>query len=110
MKTIYVLDWTEFESGWGCRPDGIQLFLDYSELEKILENNKKERNESKSTPLEYSIPTTKYICEIDIKDFNKIKKFITKSYIWFSDVGKRDIQSLEKTYPSLKIIATENLS
>ena len=33
MKTvIYALDWTEFESGWGCRPDGLQVFLEYSEL------------------------------------------------------------------------------
>lgn len=110
MKTIYVLDWTEFESGWGCRPDGIQVFTSYEELEKILESDRKKRKESISFMSEYSIPTSKTIIEIDTKDFNKIKKLIgKKNSHWFTSPGERDISYIKKTYKSVKVIATENL-
>lgn len=109
MKNIYILDWTEFESGWGCRPDGMQIFTEYSELEKTLKRNEKERKESKVTPLEYSIPTTKFIAEVNEEDFSNIVKLIDKYSVWLTTVGKRDMSYIKNTYKSLKIIATENL-
>ncbi len=111
MKTniIYALDWTEYESGWGCRPDGLQVFTSHAELEKVLERDRKEREAAKSTPSEYSIPTTKYVMEVNEKDANALETLIGKTYVWFAKVGERDIKHLSKLYPSLKVIATENL-
>jgi len=110
MKSmIYALDWTEYESGWGCRPDGLQIFNSFAELEKVLERDKQERLTAKSTPSEYSIPTTKYVMELDSKDAEALEKLITKTCYWFLEAGKRDVGYLTKIYPSLKVVATESL-
>ena len=110
MKTniIYALDWTEYESGWGCRPDGLQVFTSRDAMEKVLERDRKEREAAKSTPSEYSIPTTKYVMEVDDMDATALEIVLVDSN-WFLEAGKRDIKYLSKLCPSLKVIATENL-
>jgi hypothetical protein len=111
MKTniIYALDWTEYESGWGCRPDGLQVFTSREAMDKVLERDRKEREAAKSTPSEYSIPTTKYVMEVDEKDAEALETLVDKTCLWFARAGERDIKHLSKLYPSLKVIATENL-
>jgi hypothetical protein len=108
-KTIYALSWTEFESGWGCRPDGLQVFTSYDELEKVLERDRKERESAKYTPSCYSIPEVKYILMVNDADFKAIEKLVGKTCTWFGEAGKRDIEFLMKTYPSMKKIGVESL-
>ena len=64
---------------------------------------------AKSTPYEYSIPTTKYVMEVDSSDVEALEKLITKKFYWFLEAGKRDISYLKKTYPSIKVTSTESL-
>lgn len=108
---IYILEWTEYERGWGSRPDGLQIFTSSRMMLEILEKDRKERNEAKTTPREYSIPTTKYVCEID-EEFFKVmidnEKILHEKPYWFTTPGKRDIDYLKK-FPSFKVISTERL-
>lgn len=50
--TVYGISWTEFERGWGCRPDGWSLHKSEEDVSKYLENYRKSL--PKSAPDEYS--------------------------------------------------------
>ena len=79
-------------------------------MNQVLFKNKIERTESKNVPDCYSIPTTKYVCEIGQKDLIKLMNGSKRNKsFWFMEAGKRDIEYLKKTYQTLTVLATENL-
>lgn len=109
---IYILAWEEYESGWGSRPDGLQVFTSSRVMLDVLEKNRVERASSKSTPREYSIPIVRYVCDIDENEFKVLfnsKKIRSEKSYWLNYPGKRDVDYLKKTCPSFEIISTERL-
>lgn len=59
MATLYRIDWTEYEKGWGDRPDGTTLYLSLDRARahigrhwQALKDKHGER-----TPDEYSVPS-----------------------------------------------------
>lgn len=52
--TVWGISWTEYESGWGCRPDGWSLHRSQDALKQYLIDYRKSL--SKEVPHEYSAP------------------------------------------------------
>lgn len=48
----YLVTWTEYESGWGCRPDGASLHLTQDDVKKFIK--KYWDGMPKEVPYEYS--------------------------------------------------------
>jgi hypothetical protein len=58
---IWVQKWTEYERGWGQRPDGYTLHKEFSDIDKFLNRIRREEllTYKGETPDEYSAPTGK---------------------------------------------------
>jgi hypothetical protein len=54
IKQVLVQPWTEFERGWGQRPDGSSIHANLDERNKYVEGYNKEYNNLPSAPDEYS--------------------------------------------------------
>ncbi len=54
-KIIYIQTWTEFERGWGSRPDGASLHLTKEDAEAFVVEYNKVFNNEKSAPDEYTV-------------------------------------------------------
>jgi len=54
ILTAVFVDWTEYERGWGCRPDGCSVHLSMEEWKRYYEKYKKSL--PKEVPHEYSRP------------------------------------------------------
>ncbi len=72
---IYCLNWTEYERGWGNRPDGFQLFYSMEGLEKVKYNDRIEKQKTGDyVPDDYSVPSSTEIYTISKKDLTAIMK------------------------------------
>lgn len=56
MEKMVIIEWTEYERGWGCRPDGCSIHADAQSAQSYVnaEYAKRDRN---YVPDEYSNPT-----------------------------------------------------
>jgi len=74
MFAVYVLDWTESESGWGQRPDGTtyhktkQLALDY-----------KKEHDFNGCPEIYTFSGQPYLLEVSKEIFDEVQ---LKDFMW----------------------------
>ncbi len=53
-RTVYVETWTEYERGWGSRPDGFTLHIDRGSHHRFVSRYNQEHNNSAEVPDEYS--------------------------------------------------------
>ncbi len=64
---LWVVQWTEYERGWGQRPDGLTLFETKEEADAHISQHwerEKVRNPSGRTPDEYSSPDAPALMEV----------------------------------------------
>lgn len=77
----YLVTWTEYESGWGCRSDGASLHLTQEHVAKYLKDYWK--SQPKAVPYEYSRQDsdTGELVVISKKLYNALKKK-GSTYFW----------------------------
>lgn len=108
MNTLFCVEWTEYERGWGQRPDGAELFLNIEDLENSLKKLADSRKNDKSVPACYSSPERKIIFQLDNKDYKKIKKnFFKERTSGYHSLRYLDEAKLKLEYPSFKVLSTE---
>ncbi len=80
MFALYATKWTEYERGWGQRPDGITLFEDRSTGEKHIEEHYAKRGNGPA-PDEYSNPSKLELVEVSENLYNEV---MSKGSLWLS--------------------------
>ena len=76
MYAAYEIKWTEYERGWGTRPDGKSYHKTIEEADAYIKQHwedEKKRN-GDSVPDEYSKPGTPTLVEVTKKIYEQIKK------------------------------------
>lgn len=79
IYAVYAIDWTEFERGWGQRPDGTTLYKNKSEAESHLKEDA-ESKKGTDVPECYSSPGKPYLKEVVKELYEKVMS--SKGYIW----------------------------
>jgi hypothetical protein len=74
MATIWMFTWTEYERGWGQRPDGCSIHASESDAKEFLEEYW--AKEPKTAPDEYSKQDSDTPTEIIIHASNKFYKHL----------------------------------
>jgi hypothetical protein len=74
LYAVYAVDWTEYERGWGQRPDGKSLHNSKESAEKCVSDYDKENNNLKEVPESYSKGGKPYLCEVDKKTYDQVMK------------------------------------
>ena len=83
---VFCQTWTEYESGWGQRPDGYTLHLSKEDGKTFADDYEKKYNNKPVVPREYSKPDRNYyLTEIDEDVLDKLKK--SKNGIWGGSFG-----------------------
>lgn len=72
IHAVYKIDWTEYERGWGQRPDGTTYHLTLEEAKKYIDDYWSKMPDN--VPDEYSSPGKPTLVEVDKKTYDKIKK------------------------------------
>lgn len=73
MRVVYCVNWTEYERGWGQRPDGHTLHASKA----IADDYLKEffgRRQAGPVPDEYTQPGEPFAVEVDFETYDKVKK------------------------------------
>ena len=107
MATLWMFTWTEYERGWGQRPDGCSLHLSKEDAKKYIDNYwKKQRAEDGGVvPHEYSKQDSDEPKEIIIDGRNKFYKRVAEAKkkrqlgirLWQSEL--RELESKMDTRP-----------
>jgi hypothetical protein len=63
MKAVYAVNWTEYERGWGQRPDGHTLHLTKEDAKQYIDDYWK--RQPKDVPDDYSSPGEPKLVEVD---------------------------------------------
>lgn len=73
IYAVYEIRWTEYERGWGQRPDGVSL---HKSLQDALETLKKHNAEQPTDhiPDIYTKGSDPKLIEVDKKTFDKVQK------------------------------------
>lgn len=82
VNAVYRVDWTEYERGWGQRPDGSSLHPNIEEAKKAIKEHwdrEKERNPSGRTPDWYVKPGKPYMVEVDAVTYRKV---VSEGTVW----------------------------
>lgn len=74
MKAVYKITWTEFESGWGQRPDGVSLHKD-SDTAKAFKTRYEETGDRSC----YSRGGSIKLIEVDESTFDEVQ---TNGSVW----------------------------
>ena len=77
VKTVYAINWTEYESGWINGPDGYTLHLTLQDAQKHIRDYWESMPDE--TPYEYSAPELPKLVEVDAATFQAI---VNKGFIW----------------------------
>lgn len=65
MKAVYAINWTEYERGWGSRPDGHTLHISLEEAHNYIKNYGRDQRESYFyVPEIYSAPGDPKLVEV----------------------------------------------
>ena len=78
MLAVYRVDWTEYESGWGHRPDGSTLHASKELANKYIKDYW-DKQPSGPVPYEYTKPGDPYLFEVDLELLKKVEE---KGSIW----------------------------
>lgn len=90
----YAQRWTEYERGWGSRPDGFTLYLTKESHAAHIERDKQARLDAEGVPDEYSVPEGT-VHEVHISDA-LVQKLVHneattgRPYLWFGPSTKFD--------------------
>jgi len=68
MKRVVIVDWTEYERGWGCRPDGVSVHLSVEDARAYAEAYNQTYNNAPSAPDEYSMPEIESMGIAEVSD------------------------------------------
>jgi hypothetical protein len=71
MFAVYKITWTEYERGWGQRPDGYSYHVSKEFAEKYVKDYWKDM--PKETPDEYSKPSEPVLAEVSEELFNQVQ-------------------------------------
>ncbi len=74
MNAVYQVEWTEYERGWGQRPDGISYHKSKEVAEKYISDYNEKFNNEPSVPECYSKGSTPKLVEVDQKIYNEVMK------------------------------------
>lgn len=77
MYWVYQIEWTEYEPGWGCRPDGKSYHASKEDADLYIASQR--ASASKSTSSDYSRPGTPNLVEVDKATFELVKR---KKLVW----------------------------
>lgn len=72
IKALYCIKWTEYERGWGQRPDGETYYASKEDADEAYEKAFEGRNGP--TPSCYVNPSKPFLVEVDEELYNKIVK------------------------------------
>ncbi len=81
MQAVYKVEWTEYESGWGQRPDGTTYYKDKATMDKHLKEYAAQYLNEKVTPACYTTPDAGKLIEVDAGLFTLVHSD-PKGYIW----------------------------
>jgi len=73
MNAVYEIQWTEYERGWGQRPDGKSYHVDKQTADKFIADYN-ETQPKDHVPDEYSQPGIPKLVEVSDELFKKVKK------------------------------------
>ena len=71
IRAIYEVEWTEFERGWGQRPDGVSYHISLEEAETYI---KKSWNPTGPVPDCYSQPSKPKLTEVNEELYKLVQK------------------------------------
>jgi hypothetical protein len=71
MHWVYKIEWTEYEPGWGCRPDGCSYHETKEAADEFIKEHLGKITHSKSA--DYSRPGTPNLVEVDDSMYHLIK-------------------------------------
>lgn len=74
IYSVYAVEWTEFERGWGQRPDGVSLHKSKEDAEKYVKDYDKKHNNEPTAPDCYSKWSTPKLVEVDKKVHDEVMK------------------------------------
>jgi len=78
LYAVYKIEWTEYERGWGSRPDGVS----YHKTKALAEQYRQEfigKQPSGPVPDEYTSPGPVTLVEVDKTLYNHVQK---KKVVW----------------------------
>lgn len=115
MNALYAVRWTEYERGWGNRPDGYSFHRNADEANQYIEAywaREKARNPSGRTPDEYSAPGDPFLMEVSeslvryVTEYGSIRTWQNKAkdYLTYdaSDAFARKAEEAEKAEAQMK--------
>lgn len=78
IYSLYALDWTEYERGWGQRPDGTTYYASKEEAQIAADDYNKKYNNEPVAPDYYVMPSKPYLAEVDEATYNKVMGYDKK--------------------------------
>lgn len=79
IYSVYSVSWTEYERGWGQRPDGVSLHKSKADAEKYVSDYDKKYNNKPSAPDCYSKGGTPKLIEVSKSVYDEV---MAKGMIW----------------------------
>jgi hypothetical protein len=79
IYSVYAVYWTEYERGWGQRPDGVSYHKDKESAIKYVSDYDKKFNNEPSAPDCYTKGGEPKLIEVDKKVYNEVMK---KGVVW----------------------------
>lgn len=76
---VYKIEWTEYERGWGQRPDGTSYHKDLKSAEDYIKEYNLKYNSEPNVPECYSIGSKPTLIEVDYKTFKEVNE---KGMLW----------------------------
>jgi hypothetical protein len=80
IYALYAIDWTEYERGWGQRPDGRTLHFSLEEANKYIKDYWDSMPDGPAPDI-YSRPDTPKLVEVDKKTYDDFVKSQKKKKI-----------------------------
>jgi hypothetical protein len=74
LYAVYAVDWTEYERGFGQRPDGKSLHRSKEEAQACVDDYDKEHNSLKVVPDCYTRGGEPYLFEVEKPLYDKVMK------------------------------------
>ena len=74
MYAVYEVRWTEYERGWGQRPDGVSYHKTRESAEKYVSDYDKKHNNENSVPDCYTKGSSPTLVEVSKKIYDEVKK------------------------------------
>lgn len=85
-KVVYELvaiNWTEYERGWGCRPDGWTVYKTMNAALAVVRDDIDEKLKTDGgVPDDYSVPSKPFVIRLDKKTHDKLIAQINKGKNW----------------------------